>query len=208
MTMTALVRFAQRITEARARVKAGASATNEAKGSSPAPSAPVAAPPASKDNPLTDRGSATKYRVTAAIPAGARVAGDLVLEESIILGGVVDGRLRISGQGMAAFVAQGGVVHGGIKAPIVLVYGEVHGLIEAEYVRVYPGGRVEGAIDAASMMVEKGAMLLNAEMRIAPPISASPSTPVDIKSAIRPASSGDSKALADAIAALRSQQQA
>lgn len=197
----ALARFAERLNAAKARIPSPTVAAPTP--APPAETSPVTHVPSGRENPLADSGSAVKYRVTAAIPAGARVAGDLVLEESVILGGAVDGKLAISGKGMAAFIKQGAVVRGGIKATLVLVYGEVYGTIEAEYVRIYPGGRVEGAIEAESMMVDKGALLLNADMRVTPPITSAANVPIDARPLIRPASTADVRTLADAIDAVR-----
>lgn len=152
------------------------------------------------ENMLEDRGTASKYRVTAAIPSGARATGDLLLEESAILGGAIDGNLTITGKGMAVFIKQGGVVRGGVKAAVVLVYGEVYGRIEADYLRIYPGGRVEGSVVAEAMMVEKGALLLNDCMQIAPPITAALNAmDANFKAAVRPASSAETKELDDAL---------
>lgn len=206
----ALQAFADKINAAKARLGKGTvtplSAVPAAAIRSAAPAAtPVPAPasnhstPPPADNPLADRGNATKYRVTSVIPAGARVAGDLVLEESTLIGGIIDGHLSIHGPGMAAFIKPGGVARGGVKANIVLVYGEVYGLIEAEYVRVYPGGRVEGMIHAESMLIDKGSVLVNDCMRIAPPISATTKAPIDVSPMIRPASGAEVRALHEAV---------
>jgi cytoskeletal protein CcmA (bactofilin family) len=207
-----LKRFADRINAAKERIGTKPPVALVSNNGSPVPAAaavaPVVGPVASQprtpvpppaDNPLSDRGNATKYRVTSVIPAGARVAGDLVLEESTLIGGIIDGRLSITGQGMAAFIKPGGVARGGVKANIVLVYGEVYGLIEAEYVKICAGGRVEGVIHAESMLVEKGSVLINDSMRIAPPIGATTKAPIDVGSVVRPASGADVRALQDAV---------
>lgn len=196
----ALALFAERLNAAKARIALGKSA-QVAKPSAVTPEA--CGVPSSSDNPLADRGNATKYRVTSSIPAGARVAGDLLLEESAIIGGQIDGRLSIQGKGMAAFIKPGGIVRGGVTASIVLIYGEVYGKIEAEYVRIYAGGRVEGIIHAESMLVDKGGCLVNEHMRIAPPISATSKAPIDVRPMIRPATASEVRSLADAVASVR-----
>lgn len=122
------------------------------------------------------RDTAAKYRIRTIIPAGALITGDVALHESCIVGGIIEGRLLVVGERMAAFVRQGAVIRGGVKADIVMVFGEVCGPIEAEYVHIHPGAIVRGTITAQSLRIERGGTCLGAESRIAPP-EAAPAPP-------------------------------
>ncbi|MBT9165418.1 MAG: hypothetical protein DDT25_00063 [Chloroflexi bacterium] len=123
---------------------------------------------------------ARRYKITAAIPDGAIITGDLVLSQSAIIGGTVEGKVAITGERMAAFIKKGAVIHGGISASVVIIFGEVYGSVEADYVRIHEGGSVRGVIRTESLVVERGSLLLGADTRVAPPCRPPPPPPPPI----------------------------
>jgi len=149
----------------------------------PPPASDSSGAPAPDINVSRGRDTAKRYKITTAIPTGALLTGDVALNESCIIGGTIEGRLLVAGKGMAAFIKPGGAVRGGIKADIVVVYGDVIGPVEAEYVHVHTGGSVRGPISAQGMRVERGGLYIGPDSMIAPPVSAqrptSASDPID-----------------------------
>lgn len=158
-----LIAFARKIQEAKAKQSP----------SGPGPDAKPETVSSSAPPVRIDKESVAKYKITTSLPAGAVVHGNLVLEESLILGGEVCGHVYVKGPGMAAFVKEGAIARNGIKASIVLISGEVYGHVEAEHVRILAGGRLEGIIHARTLTVEEGGILLNETTYIAPPSTAS-----------------------------------
>lgn len=147
------------------------------------PGAPASAAEPASAPPPPRGGAAKRYKISTAIPTGALITGDLALHESCIIGGTIEGRLLVLGKGMAAFIKAGAVIRGGIKADIVIVYGEVTGPIEATYVHIHPGGAVRGPVSAQSMRVEQGALYSCAGALIAPGVDegqgGNPADPID-----------------------------
>ncbi len=61
-----------------------------------------------------------------------------------------------------------------------MVFGEVYGSVEADYVRIHEGGSVRGVIRAESLVVERGSLLLGPDTRVAPPCRPPPPPPPPI----------------------------
>lgn len=188
-----LIAFARKIQEAKAKQSpSGPDAKPETVSSSSSSAPPV----------RIDKESVAKYKITTSLPAGAVVHGNLVLEESLILGGEVCGHVHVKGPGMAAFVKEGAIARNGIKASIVLISGEVYGHVEAEHVRILAGGRLEGIIHAKTLTVEEGGILLNETTYIAPPSTASTAGATIDAKIIKPSSQGEREALIRAVSTI------
>jgi cytoskeletal protein CcmA (bactofilin family) len=82
----------------------------------------------------------------------------------------IDGKLR--GEVRASellVVGEDAVVEGVIRAPKLVVYGEVRGEVRgAERVEIAPGGRLMGTVETQSLIVKDGGCL-DGDCRIAPP---------------------------------------
>lgn len=102
-----------------------------------------------------------KYQVKSMVSVGMVVDGNLTSDRGAAIDGVVNGDVSISNISAALLIRAGGLVRGRVKAPYVMVSGEVHGSIEARFVRLYPGSRVSGVIKTDRLLVDDGATIIN-----------------------------------------------
>lgn len=85
---------------------------------------------------------------------GTEVTGKLSFSTPTRIEGRLRGEVRASD---LLVVASGGVVHGTIRAAVLIVAGEVRGqILGADRVEIQPGGRVAGFIEARALIVPEG----------------------------------------------------
>lgn len=87
------------------------------------------------------------------ISAEAHLSGDLEGEGNIVIEGRLKGNIRSSRQ---VRIESGGVTEGNIYAQHIVVNGYVLGDLHAEAVTLQSEGRIEGAIFAGELVIEKG----------------------------------------------------
>lgn len=110
---------------------------------------------ATPPNPVP-RKMAVTSRDTATIGKTITIKGDVVGEESLIIGGKVDGTVLVKGHDLT--VAPSGLVTASVKASVVRIEGEVTGDIDGtEKVVLAKSGRVRGNIVAPRVTLEDGA---------------------------------------------------
>src|SRR5262245_15579515 len=85
------------------------------------------------------------------LSAGARLVGDLVTDEEILMAGTLEGTLRTS---RSVQVASTGCVKGAIHAESVVVLGTVTGPISAnDRIELQAGARVDGDLSAQRVRI-------------------------------------------------------
>ncbi|MEH4266065.1 bactofilin family protein [Klebsiella aerogenes] len=87
------------------------------------------------------------------ISAEAHLSGDLEGEGNIVIEGRLKGNIRSSHQ---VRIESGGITEGDIYAQHIVVNGYVLGDLHAEAVTLQSEGRIEGAIFAGELVIEKG----------------------------------------------------
>ena len=114
----------------------------------PAPSTTPAAPPA-RIAPAATTGS------PCVIGAKTQIKGEITGSESLVVEGVVEGTIRITGD---LRVAPGGVVKASVFAQCVLIAGEIVGDCHAtQRTEIQAGGRLTGNIRAPRVVIVEGA---------------------------------------------------
>lgn len=102
-----------------------------------------------------------QYQVLSLVSESMTINGDIRSEAGAALDGTVNGSVEVAHANAALLVRASARINGNVSAPQVLVSGEVHGDIDARFVRLYPGSRVYGKISAARMIVDDGAIISN-----------------------------------------------
>jgi len=100
------------------------------------------------------------------VSSGARLVGDLVADEEIVLAGIFEGSLRTS---RSLQVAASGWLKGEVHAESVLVLGRVNGPITAaDRIELQPGALVEGDLHAQRVRIHDE-VIFNGHCRITGP---------------------------------------
>jgi len=93
------------------------------------------------------------------------VHGRLSFTEPTRIEGTLRGEVRVSD---ILVVGETAIVEGVVRAPTLIVLGEVRGEVRgAERVEIHRGGRLSGKVEAQSLVVREGG-LLNADCRVVP----------------------------------------
>ena len=117
---------------------------------------PAVAPPLQESSPAstgTHHGSGR----SALIGAGIHINGDISSDENLVVGGKVDGKIRLDLHQVE--IGQSGRVNADITAKVIKIAGEVRGDITGtEKVIILRSGNVHGNIVAPRMTLEDGAI--------------------------------------------------
>ena len=121
----------------------------------PGQSAPRAAVPAPSTAPAPARVPAAPGGSPCVIGAKTQLKGEITGSENVVVEGVVEGTIRITGD---LRVAVGGVVKATVSAQSVLVAGELVGDCHAtQRVEIQASGRLTGNIRAPRVVIVEGA---------------------------------------------------
>jgi cytoskeletal protein CcmA (bactofilin family) len=90
------------------------------------------------------------------IPQKAVVTGDVINDGDLAVHGSVTGTVVVRAGGLV--VEPTGRVRGDLRAPTIVVQGQVRGGLSAtERITIVPGARVEGSLTAPVIVIEEGA---------------------------------------------------
>ena len=121
----------------------------------PGQSAPRASVPAPSTAPVPARVPAAAGGSPCVIGAKTQVKGEITGAENIVVEGVVEGTIRITGD---LRVAPGGIVKATVSAQSVLVAGELVGDCHAtQRAEIQASGRLTGNIRAPRVVIVEGA---------------------------------------------------
>lgn len=113
-----------------------------------------------------DASPLVKHKVKTLIARGVTVDGPITAMDGAAIDGVVNGGITIRGADCALLIRAGSVVHGDVRAPIVILGGEVNGDIVADTVRMYAGSKHFGRVQATQLIVDRGASVNNENMSV------------------------------------------
>ena len=140
--------------------------------------------------------SAPKSSVPSIISADLRINGDLVCSGDVQVDGWVEGDI----QSRNIVIGEGATVHGALSAENVRICGVVKGEIKADTVVLEKTAKVTGDVMHKSLTIEEGAQLEGMCKRLQAPSAAQVVLPAP--SALAPLANGDTKPLADRLAAI------
>ena len=140
--------------------------------------------------------SAPKSSVPSIISADLRINGDLVCSGDVQVDGWVEGDI----QSRNIVIGEGATVHGALSAENVRICGVVKGEIKADTVVLEKTAKVTGDVMHKSLTIEEGAQLEGMCKRLQAPSAAQAVLPAP--SALAPLANGDTKPLADRLAAI------
>ena len=140
--------------------------------------------------------SAAKSSVPSIISADLRINGDLVCSGDVQVDGWVEGDI----QSRNIVIGEGATVHGALQAETVRICGLVKGEIKADQVVLEKTAKVTGDVLHKSLTIEEGAQIEGMCKRLGAPAVAQVVPPAP--SALAPLANGDTKPLADRLAAI------
>lgn len=128
-----------------------------------------------------------QHGVRSLLDRGLTFTGTLESDKGAVLDGTINGDLIVTDANAALLLRAGSKVTGTVRAPIVLIGGEVEGEVEGRFVRIYPGAVVRGRIRATRLIVEDGATVETEAIS-----AGTPKSPVilDLQAARTPAAAG------------------
>jgi cytoskeletal protein CcmA (bactofilin family) len=140
--------------------------------------------------------SAPKSSVPSIVSADLRINGDLICSGDVQVDGWVEGDI----QSRNIMIGEGATVHGALSAETVRICGLVKGEVKADSVVLEKTAKVTGDVLHKSLAIEEGAQLEGMCKRLQAPAAAQlvvpPPTP------LAPLANGDTKPLADRLAAI------
>lgn len=105
------------------------------------------------------------------MPASFKVVGDIVVAESMVLQGVIQGNVEIVGEHQLV-LGRGAGVHGNVKAKIAVIGGEVEGDLMVERLIVLNTAIVHGNIEYSTMTMADGATVNGTLKKVVPNVVA------------------------------------
>jgi cytoskeletal protein CcmA (bactofilin family) len=139
--------------------------------------------------------STPKSSVPSIISADLRINGDLICSGDVQVDGWVEGDI----QSRNIVIGEGATVHGALSAENVRVCGVVKGEIKADTVVLEKTAKVTGDVMHKSLTIEEGAQLEGMCKRLPAPSAA---VVLPAPSTLAPLANGDTKPLADRLAAI------
>ena len=139
--------------------------------------------------------STPKSSVPSIISADLRINGDLICSGDVQVDGWVEGDI----QSRNIVIGEGATVHGALSAENVRICGTVKGEIKADTVVLEKTAKVTGDVMHKSLTIEEGAQLEGMCKRLPVPSAA---VVLPAPSALAPLANGDTKPLADRLAAI------
>lgn len=147
-------------------------------------------------NPTNDGvRSAPKSSVPSIISADLRINGDLICSGDVQVDGWVEGDI----QSRTVVIGESATVHGAVQAENVRICGTVKGEIKADTVVLEKTAKVTGDVAHKSLTIAEGAQLEGMCKRLPAPGAAQV---LPAPSALAPLAHGDTKPLADKLAAI------
>jgi cytoskeletal protein CcmA (bactofilin family) len=140
--------------------------------------------------------SAAKSSIPSIISADLRINGDLVCSGDVQVDGWVQGDI----QSRNIVIGEGATVHGALQAETVRICGLVKGEIKADQVVLEKTAKVTGDVLHKSLTIEEGAQIEGMCKRLEAPTVAQVVLPAP--STLAPLANGDTKPLADRLAAI------
>jgi len=140
--------------------------------------------------------STPKSSVPSIISADLRINGDLICSGDVQVDGWVEGDI----QSRTIVIGEGATVHGAVQAENVRVCGVVKGEIKADTVVLEKTAKVTGDVAHKSLTIAEGAQLEGMCKRLPTPGAAQVVLPTP--SPLAPLAHGDTKPLADKLAAI------
>lgn len=134
----------------------------------PVPKPVVTAAPRITDG-LPRRASETD--INTVLPAAAKLNGDLIIDESIVLCCLVRGNVTQNGDHQLVLTSTGGI-HGTVRAKTVVIEGAVEGDVFADRVVIRQSGVVNGNVEYATLAMQEGATVNGALKRVVPNVVA------------------------------------
>lgn len=107
---------------------------------------------------------AAQHKITTLIARTAKFRGDMYLEESVHINGLVEGSIVIDGEGMIISLREGAKIVGNIKADVVVLAGTVIGNIDAKLLKLHATAKVDGEITYQRILVDDGASINSTNM--------------------------------------------
>ncbi|MDZ7789539.1 MAG: polymer-forming cytoskeletal protein [Xanthomonadales bacterium] len=108
------------------------------------------------------RPDGSQHAGTTVIAAGSRLVGDLALSDNLHVDGRIEGTVRSEAE---VAIGQEGHIEGDVQADHIVVSGGFAGNIDARRLEIVSGGRVDGDISVAELVIEPGAFF-NGNSRI------------------------------------------
>ena len=140
--------------------------------------------------------STPKSSVPSIISADLRINGDLICSGDVQVDGWVEGDI----QSRNIVIGEGATVHGALQAETVRICGLVKGAIKADAVVLEKTAKVTGDVLHKTLSVEEGAQIEGMCKRL--DASAVAQVVLPAPSALAPLANGDTKPLADRLAAI------
>lgn len=140
--------------------------------------------------------SAPRSSVPSIISADLRINGDLVCSGDVQVDGWVEGDI----QSRNIVIGEGATVHGALSAETVRICGVVKGAVKADSVVLEKTARVTGDVLHKTLSIEEGAQLEGMCKRL--DASAVAQVVLPAPSPLAPLAHGDTKPLADRLAAI------
>lgn len=105
--------------------------------------------------------AARRQNDTTLIAAGTRIEGDVLFSGTLELEGVVNGEIRAHGDDEAVLrILPGGRVNGSVRAPVVVINGEVDGnVFSNEHVELAAGAVIHGDVEYSLIEMTRGAQV-------------------------------------------------
>ena len=154
----------------------------------------------SKQAPASNNGdgarSALKTSVPSIISADLRITGNLVCSGDVQVDGWIEGDI----QSRNIVIGEGATVHGALQAESVRICGVVKGSIKADSVVLEKTANVTGDVLHKTLTVEEGAQIEGMCKRL--DASAVAQVVLPAPSSLAPLANGDTKPLADRLAAI------
>jgi cytoskeletal protein CcmA (bactofilin family) len=140
--------------------------------------------------------STPKSSVPSIISADLRINGDLICSGDVQVDGWIEGDI----QSRNIVIGEGATVHGALQAETVRICGLVKGAIKADSVVLEKTAKVTGDVLHKTLSVEEGAQIEGMCKRL--DASAVAQVVLPAPSALAPLANGDTKPLADRLAAI------
>jgi cytoskeletal protein CcmA (bactofilin family) len=102
---------------------------------------------------------ASKNKITTLLAKSAQFKGDMLLQESVHINGMILGNVIVQGEAMMLSLKDSGRIEGNVQADIVVVAGTIVGNITARLVKLQPTAVVEGEIQYERLLVDDGASI-------------------------------------------------
>ncbi|MGL4380999.1 MAG: bactofilin family protein [Vibrio sp.] len=95
----------------------------------------------------------SQFSATTLIAKGSHISGELKIESSIQIDGLVEGKLQVD---KTLVISESGVVYGEIFADHLIINGQFEGTGHAAKIEILNKGRVNGTLFSDDLSIEQG----------------------------------------------------